>query len=218
MTFLFWLNWAGISFFAATGALSASRKQLDIIGFMFLGTIAGIGGGTLRDLLLGVDVFWIKEHAYILVCALSAGAVYFIAHHLESRYRLLLWLDALGLAAYGIYGAHKGLMVTGSPIIAVVTAMLTGAFGGILRDVVAGEPSMLLRKDLYISAVLIGASAFVVAQTLLDVPQMTSLIIGVVVTFAIRAGSLIFGWTLPSYQSRPGRPIPSQGNNDTSSD
>lgn len=210
MTLLTLLDLAGISFFAATGALAASRKQLDIIGFMFLGTVAGIGGGTARDLILGVDVFWVHQPHYILICAVSAGAVYFIAHLLEYRYRLLLWLDALALAAYGIYGASKGLAVTGSPVIAVVMGMLTGTLGGILRDVLAGEPSILLRRDVYITAVLVGAAAFVTAQTLLGLPQVAALAIGFTLTLGVRCGALIFGWTLPSYKTRPGRPVNQQ--------
>lgn len=210
MTLLTLLDLAGISFFAATGALAASRKQLDIIGFMFLGTVAGIGGGTARDLILGVDVFWVHQPHYILICAVSAGAVYFVAHLLEYRYRLLLWLDALALAAYGIYGASKGLAVTGSPVIAVVMGMLTGTLGGILRDVLAGEPSILLRRDVYITAVLVGAAAFVTAQTLLGLPQVAALAIGFTLTLGVRCGALIFGWTLPSYKTRPGRPVNQQ--------
>src|SRR5690606_24893110 len=131
------LDLLGIALFAATGALSASRKELDIIGFLFLATITGIGGGTARDLILGVPVFWVEQPLYILICAATAIGVFFTAHLLESRYRLLLWLDAVALAAYGVFGAYKGLLVTGSPVVAVVMGMLTGTLGGILRDVLA---------------------------------------------------------------------------------
>lgn len=206
MTVLTVLDWAGVAFFAATGALAASRKQLDIIGFIFLGTVTGIGGGTARDLILGVDVFWVKDHAYILICVASTVCVYFGAHLLESRYRLLLWLDAFALAAYGVYGAHKGLLLTGSPVVAVVMGMLTGTLGGILRDVLAGEPSILLRRDIYITAVLAGACGFVAAQGL-GMAQMPASLIGFVLAFGVRSGALMFGWTLPSYKSRPGRSV-----------
>ena len=142
------LDFLGVALFAATGALAASRKQLDIIGFLFLAGVTGTGGGTVRDLILGVPVFWVEREAYILVCAATAVGVYFAAHLIESRYRLLLWLDAVALAAYGVFGAYKGLMVTGSPTVAVVMGMVTGTLGGILRDVLAGEPSVLLRQDI----------------------------------------------------------------------
>lgn len=200
------LDYAGVSLFAATGALAASRKQLDIIGFLFLAAVTGIGGGTVRDLVLGVPVFWITQPDYILACASTAVVIYFTAHLLESRYRWLLWFDAIGLAAYCVIGADKGLTVTGSTTIAVVMGMLTGTLGGILRDVLANEPSVLLRRDVYVSAALLGALAFVAAQAL-GLNQITSASLGFVMASVIRGSALAFGWTLPTYRSRPGRDI-----------
>lgn len=201
---LVFLDYAGVAVFAATGALAASRKQLDAIGFAFMAGITGIGGGTLRDLILGVPVFWIENHDYILVCAGVALLVYFTAHLVESRYRLLLWLDATGLAAYSAFGAYKGLLVTGSPLVAMVTGILTATFGGILRDVLSGEPSVLLRPEIYVTAALAGAAAFTAAD-LAGLPLLTAAAIAFASAFAVRAGALRFGWRLPRYRSRPGR-------------
>lgn len=201
MTIPMLLDFAGIALFSATGALSASRKQLDIVGFMFLGTITGIGGGTLRDLILDVPVFWVQQPNYILICALAAVLVYFTAHKLESRFRLLLWLDALALAAYGIFGAYKGLQVSGAPIVAVVTGALTGVAGGILRDVVAGEPSVIMRREIYMTAVILGTMVFVALDGL-GLPVTLSTAIGAAIAFAVRAGALAYGWTLPQYKPR----------------
>lgn len=198
------LDFVGVGLFAATGALAASRKQLDIIGFMFFAALTGIGGGTARDLILDVGVFWILEPIYIVVCAVTAIAIYFTAHLLESRYRWLLWLDAVALAAYGVFGAYKGLVVTGSPVVAVVMGMLTGTFGGILRDVVANEPSVLLRKEVYVTAALAGGLAFVSADAV-GLAQPLAAVLGFVVAVAIRGCAISFGWTLPTYRSRPGR-------------
>jgi len=201
MTIPMLLDFAGIALFSATGALSASRKQLDIVGFMFLGTVTGIGGGTLRDLILDVPVFWVQQPYYILICAVAAMLVYFTAHKLESRFRFLLWLDALALGAYGVFGAYKGLMVSGSPIVAVVMGMLTGAAGGILRDVVAGEPSVIMRREIYITAVIIGAMAFVALDSL-GLPVYLSTTFGATIVFVIRAGAIARGWSLPQYKPR----------------
>lgn len=198
------LDFAGVALFAATGALAASRKQLDIIGFVFLATVTGIGGGTARDLILGVPVFWVAQHLYILVCVITAVAIYFAAHLLESRFRWLLWLDAMALSAYGVFGAHKGLEVTGSPVVAMVMGMMTGTLGGILRDVLANEPSVLLRREIYISAALIGAAGYLVALTL-GLPLALAAGIGFAVAFGVRSGALAFGWTLPQYRPRAGR-------------
>src|SRR5690606_29315951 len=115
-----------------------------------LAAVTGIGGGTLRDLILAVPVFWVPNRAYVLICVAVAVVVFFGAHRVESRYRLLLWLDAIGLSAFSVMGAAKGLAVTGSATIAVVMGVLTATFGGILRDLLAGEPSVLLRPEIYV--------------------------------------------------------------------
>src|SRR5690606_7466267 len=100
MSFVTALDYAGVAVFAATGALAASRKQLDIIGFLFLAGVTGIGGGTLRDIILDSPVFWVENRDYVLISAAVAVVVFFFAHRVESRYRLLLWLDAVGIAAF----------------------------------------------------------------------------------------------------------------------
>ncbi|MGO4839269.1 trimeric intracellular cation channel family protein, partial [Rhizobiaceae sp. 2RAB30] len=150
MNLTLFFDYAGVAVFAATGALAASRKQLDIIGFLFLASVTGIGGGTLRDVILDVPVFWTRNSDYLLICAGVGCLVFFTAHLVESRYKLLLWLDALGLAAYAVLGAHKGLAATGSSVVAIVMGMLTATFGGIMRDLLAGEPSVLLRPEIYV--------------------------------------------------------------------
>jgi uncharacterized membrane protein YeiH len=100
MSLLVYLDYAGIALFAATGALAASRKQLDLIGFLFFAIVTGTGGGTVRDIILGrVPVFWVLNPFYIVICCIVGVVVFFTAHLLESRYRLLIWLDAVGLAA-----------------------------------------------------------------------------------------------------------------------
>ncbi|MCC0039549.1 MAG: trimeric intracellular cation channel family protein [Brucellaceae bacterium] len=198
------LDYAGVAVFAATGALSASRKELDVIGFLFLAGVTGIGGGTLRDLILDVPVFWVANPSYIVVCAAIAVLVYFTAHLLESRYKLLLWLDAIGLAAYGVFGAYKGLAVTGSPTVAVVMGMLTATFGGILRDLLAGEPSVLLRPEIYVTAALAGAATYT-AASLAGLPLVLAALAAFVAAFIVRGGALRFGWSFPRYRSRPGR-------------
>lgn len=198
------LDFAGVGLFAATGALVASRKQLDIIGFVFLATLTGIGGGTVRDLILDVPMFWIEDHSYILICALAAICVYFTAHLFESRYKLVLWLDAVALAAYGVFGAFKGLEITGSPIVAVVMGMLTGTFGGVLRDVIASEPSVLMRREVYITAAMIGGALYVLCYGL-GAPPLLAALTGFLCAFIVRSGALIMGWSLPGYRSKPGR-------------
>ncbi|MDK1383962.1 trimeric intracellular cation channel family protein [Sinorhizobium sp. 8-89] len=199
------LDYAGVAVFAATGALSASRKQLDIIGYLFLASVTGIGGGTMRDVILGATpVFWVLNPTYLLVCASVGLILFFTAHLFDSRYRMLVWLDAIGLSAYCVMGAAKGLAATGSPTVALVTGMLTATFGGILRDLLAGEPSVLLRPEVYVTAALVGAGAFVFA-TMVGMPLIATSALGVLSAFAVRGGALKYGWTLPTGRAGPGR-------------
>ncbi|MBE0693986.1 MAG: trimeric intracellular cation channel family protein [Microbacteriaceae bacterium] len=198
------LDYAGVAVFAATGALSASRKELDFIGFLFLAGVTGVGGGTVRDLILGVPVFWVANHDYLAVCAAMAVIVYVTAHLIESRYRLLLWLDAVGLAAYCVYGAWKGLVVTGSAPVAIVMGLLTATLGGILRDQLAGEPSVLMRREIYVTAAMAGAVTFAVLD-IAGLPLLAAAIPAFLAAFAIRAGAIRYGWSIPPYRGRPGR-------------
>ena len=198
------LDYAGIAVFAATGALAASRKQLDVIGFMFFAAITGIGGGTVRDLILDVPVFWVVNPDYLLICVVTAVIVYFTAHLFESRYKMLLWLDAIGLAAYCVFGAWKAYSVTGSPVIAVTMGVITASFGGILRDQMAGEPSIVLQREIYITAALVGAAAYT-GLVMAGLPVMMAAVPAAVAAFAIRGGAMRFGWSFPTYKTRPGR-------------
>ena len=201
MSSVLFLDYAGVALFAATGALAASRKHLDIIGFLFLGAVTGIGGGTVRDLILGVAVFWVEQPLYILACVVSAASVYFTAHLIELKYRLLLWFDAMALSAYGVFGAHKGLMVTNSLTVAVVMGMMTATLGGILRDVLAREPSVLLRQEIYVAAAMAGAVTFVVAHSA-GVPLSLAAGAGFLIALGVRSGALLFGWSFPAYRLR----------------
>lgn len=198
------LDRTGVALFAATGALAASRKQLDIIGFLFLAAVTGTGGGTVRDLILDVPVFWVEQPLHVLICATIAVLVYFAAPAIESRYQLLLWLDAVALAAYGVFGAYKGLLGTGSAIVAVVMGMMTGTLGGIIRDVLTNEPSVLMRQEVYVAAAMAGAVLFV-SLSGFGVSLSFAAGAGFLLALIVRGGALRYHWTLPAYRPRPGR-------------
>ena len=193
------LDYAGVAVFGATGALAAARRGFDIVTFAFFAAITGIGGGTLRDLLLGAPVFWVTQPGYVGVCIASAGAVWAIGERL-SRFRALLWLDALGLAAYCVVGASKAADWGAPPLVAVVMGVLSASFGGMVRDVLAGEPSVLLRKEIYVTAALLGASVFVLLR-LVNAPDPLAGGLGMAAAFALRAGALTRGWTLPGFRT-----------------
>lgn len=202
------LDHAGVVVFAVSGALAASRKELDLVGFVFFAAITGVGGGTMRDVILGLTpVFWIRTPEPAMLCVITGIAVYFIAPFVEYRHRVLLWADAIGISGYCVMGAARALEVGASPFGAVVVGVMSASFGGIIRDVVAGEPSVLLRKEIYVTATLVGATLFVITR-LSGLPFWPAALLGGIAAFVVRAGALHFGWSLPSYRSRPGREWP----------
>jgi uncharacterized membrane protein YeiH len=198
------LDYLGVGLFAVSGALAASRKQLDIVAFIFFAVVTGVGGGTLRDLLIGEPVFWVVNAWYLIVPMAVAVLVYLTAHLLESRYKALLWADAVGLAAYAVMGAAKSLAVGVSAPAAVAMGLMTATFGGIIRDVIAAEPSVMLRREVYITAAFVGSAVFVVLVEM-GLPFWVAAGLGAALAFLVRAGALIWGWVLPVYRRRPGR-------------
>lgn len=194
------LDYAGVTVFALTGALAAARDRQDIITFWFFAVVTGIGGGTLRDLLMGAPVFWIGDATYLGIGLAAAIAVWFAAPHIE-RLKTLIWLDAIGLAAYAVIGAAKALSLSIDPFIAVAMGVLTATFGGVLRDVLAGQPSVLLKREITISAGLLAAGAFV-ALHVAGVPPMWAGLIGGVAGFGLRAGAIHYGWALPAFGAK----------------
>ena len=196
------LDWLGIVAFAVTGALVASRKRMDVVGFVVLGTATGIGGGTLRDVLLGLPVFWVREPAYLVTCALASAAVFFAAHIPQSRYRYLLWLDAIGLALFAVTGAEKAAQAGAGSTVAVAMGVITATFGGIVRDLLGGESPVILSREIYASAALAGA-AILVVLTAAGAPREWAAGSGFAIALVIRAAALRNGWSLPRYRQRP---------------
>jgi uncharacterized membrane protein YeiH len=195
------LDYAGVAVFALTGALAAARQRHDIVTFCFFAAVTGVGGGTLRDLLIGAPVFWVREPGYPAVCIAAAGAVWALGER-PWRLPLLLWLDAVGLAAYSVAGAAKAADWGVPPLVAVVLGPISASFGGIVRDVLAQEPSVLLRREIYITAALAGSGTFVLLR-LAGLEDGACAGIGFAAAFFLRAGALRFGWSLPGFRQRP---------------
>ncbi len=198
------LDWFGLCVFSVTGALVASRKQMDIVGFALLGSVTGIGGGTIRDVLLGIQpIFWIKQPAYLLTCVIVACATFFFAHILQYRYRYLLWLDAIGLALFAVTGAGNALAHGAGSTISVAMGVATATFGGIIRDILGGESPIILRQEIYITAALIGATVFVGLMEV-GASQDIAVALGFISALALRFAGLHWGLTLPRYQPKAG--------------
>lgn len=194
------LDYAAVAVFGASGALAAARKKHDIVTFGFFAAVTGVGGGTLRDLLIDAPVFWVARPQYVLVCLAAALAIWLFGWGRRGE-RLLLWLDALGTAAYAVVGALKASSLGVPPFSAIVMGVLTATFGGVLRDVLAGEPSALLRRELTITPALVGAAMFVGLQAV-GAPLFAAAGVGFVFAFALRAGAILFGWQMPAFPGR----------------
>ena len=192
-----WLDLAGIFVFAASGALLAAAKRQTLVTFIFFAVITGVGGGTVRDLLIGAPVFWIAENTVLLICFAAALIVWMLPRRwLEGR--LLDWLDAAGLAAYASFGAAKGFAFGVAPLPAIAMGVLTACLGGIIRDVFAGEPSILMRPELYVTAAALSA-ALTVGLLLAGLPGAIAGPIAFLAGFGLRGAAIARGWSLPAY-------------------
>ncbi len=200
------LDYAAVFVFALTGALVASRAQLDLIGFIFIAALTAVGGGTLRDVILNRDtVFWVANPAFIGVAAIAAVIVFLTAHLLESRYRGIVWLDALALAVAVPSGVGVALAMDMDWPIVIIMGITTGCFGGLMRDVVCNEVPLVLKQgELYVTCALCGAAAAVLTIAL-GASVSVALIACAAATLALRCGSLLLGWRLPVYKSFPPR-------------
>jgi uncharacterized membrane protein YeiH len=185
--------------FAVSGALVASRKGMDVMGFMWFAVITGVGGGTVRDLILNVPVFWVQNPAHVSACLVTAVLMHFVAPRVESRYKTLLWFDAFGLALVTVAGTVKALDVGALALVAIAMGAVTGSVGGIIRDTLGHVPSVLLRHEIYVTASVIGACAYVGLDGL-GVGRPAAMIAGFLVTLSVRSVAIAFGWSLPVFR------------------
>lgn len=197
-TALVLLDYFGIAVFAISGALLAAEKKQTLVTFIFFAVVTGIGGGTLRDLLIGAPVFWVHINATLLIC-IAAAVLVWLASRRWFAGKALLWFDAAGMAAYATYGAAKALGFGVAPVPAFGMGVLTACAGGIIRDVLAGEPSILMRPELYVTAAALSAGLFVLL-TFAGLAVWPSAGLAIAAGFALRGAAIARGWSLPPYR------------------
>lgn len=195
-----WLDVAGLAVFAVSGALAAARRAQTPVTLAFFALITGVGGGTVRDLLIGAPVFWVHDARAAAVCLIMAAVVWMTPERWW-RGAALDWFDAVGLAAYAVYGAAKALGYGVPALPAALMGVVTGCVGGIIRDVLAQEPSILMRPELYVTAAALAAGCYVGLRELGLVPWAAA---GLAATagFALRAAALRWRLALPAYGER----------------
>ena len=199
-TVIAYVDLVAVGVFAISGALAAAERRLDVLAFILFGTITGVGGGTLRDLLLQVPVFWISDTRYLWMCILLASLTWYLAPLLRARLRVLLWADAVGLALFSVLGAAKALQLGAPAVVAVVMGVMSASFGGLIRDTLLGRDSVLLGPELYVTAALAGAVSYTALLAVPAVEPSAALLIALVPALALRAGALMSGWRLPLYR------------------
>lgn len=200
-TILTALDMFGIAVFAASGALAAAAKRQTFVTFTFFALVTGVGGGTVRDLLIGAPVFWIVN-SVVLVVVLAVSGLLWVTPQRWWRGRMLDWFDAVGLGAYGVFGAAKALQYGVDPLPAVMMGVITACVGGIIRDVLAGEPSIILRPEIYVTAAALAAGLYVGLQ-LAGLDRPAAAIIGALAGFGLRGLAIRYNIALPAYRGEP---------------
>ncbi len=198
------MEYAGTIAFAISGALAAGRKRMDYVGVVILGSIVAVGGGTIRDLIVGVTVFWIDDPTYFIVASLTALATIPLTRTgtLDQlrRFRLIQISDAAGMALFVVTGTNVALAAGANHLAAAIVGVISGVGGGILRDVLANDtPDVLIGGQFYASAAFLGAASYVL---LIRAPVSTLLVfwIPIIIIFGIRSVSLYYGWGVPTFE------------------
>ena len=196
------LDLAGIAVFALSGALLAARMRQTIVSMCFFALVTGVGGGSVRDLLIGAPVFWVRDPWVAPVVLLTALIAWFTPDRWwegpSTRSGLLDWADAGGLAVYSVIGTAKALAFGVEPVPAMMMGVVTGCAGGIIRDVLAGRPSILMRPELYVTAAALAAT-LCAAGTVAGLPLFPVWAAAALAGFGLRGAAIVWSLELPAY-------------------
>lgn len=194
-----YVDYIATAVFAISGALAAAEQKHDILSFVLFGTITGIGGGTVRDLLLGADaVFWLHATEYLWVCLGASIATWFLAPQFHSLHRVLIWADAVGMSLFCALGAVKAVQLGAPPIVAVGMGVMTATFGSMIRDSLLNQDPVLLGPEIYVTAALLGALCFVLMDSFAATATF-AFPVAIAAAFTLRACAILFDLRLPKY-------------------
>jgi uncharacterized membrane protein YeiH len=192
-----WLDLFGIAVFAASGALAAAKLRQTLVTFSFFALVTGVGGGTVRDLLIGAPVFWVQDWRFAAACLITALLVWMTPKNWWNE-RALDWFDAVGIAIYSVFGAWKSLSLGVPMLPAMMMGVITACVGGVIRDMLAGQPSILLRPEIYVTAAALASGLFVLLLWF-GIPLLLAAIVSAAAGFALRAMAIAKGWAIPAY-------------------
>jgi len=185
--------------FAVTGVLAAARQNMDVMSFVIIGVVTALGGGTMRDIALGIPVFWLGNPTYLYVAAAAAVATFFFEQKFRATYSAFLYLDAIGTAVFCVLAAERTLALGYVSGVAVVMGILTGVGGGVLRELLTGQPTILTRRELYMTPILCGVLLYINLARVAPLSQPTSTLLAILLIAGMRLGSIRWGWGFPSW-------------------
>ena len=194
--------------FAVTGVLAAARQNMDVMSFIIIGVVTAIGGGTLRDVMLGHQPFWLPQPAYLYVTSAAALATFFFERIFRATHKSLLYLDALATAVFTIIATERTLQLGFEPGIAVLMGVITGIGGGVLRDLLTGQPTILMRRELYMTPILIGGALYCVVRKMAILPPLQVSLLAIAVITLVRLGAIRWHWGFPDWLTY--RPVPTE--------
>ena len=189
----------GTAVFAATGVLAAARQDMDALSVIVIGVVTALGGGTLRDLILDVPVFWLHQPLYLYVPVIGSLGTFFFERWLRSTERPLLYLDGFASALFVVLATEKSLDLGYGAGVSIVMGVITGVGGGLIRDVITGHPTILLSRELYITPILAGGSLFLLLRGAPFLEPGEATIAGATAIAVLRAGAIMWGWAFPGW-------------------
>lgn len=196
-TLVFWLDLFGVAVFAAAGALEAGRARFDFFGVQFIAVVTALGGGTLRNLVLGLPASWVDQTVYMYVALFAGAATFIAARYICFHMTTLLYADALGLAVFVVTGMQVAMAYGTDPLIAIMMGMSSGIVGGILRDVFCNEVPLIFQRDVYATAALAGGVVFWLGSAYL--PDSIAIAASIATCFGIRSAAIYWHLSLPSF-------------------
>jgi uncharacterized membrane protein YeiH len=195
---LYYLDLLGTVAFAASGALTRVRKQMDLLGVVMLGIVTATGGGVLRDVLMNdLPPFCFKNEMYLYLAIGTSLLVFISPRRFEQRRNLLLMLDALGLGTFAVIGTTKALTYHLGFMGAIIMGVMTATCGGLVRDVLCNDIPLILQREIYATACIIGCTALYVMSLYSSLPQAVALTASAAIVIGIRCAAILRGWQLP---------------------
>jgi uncharacterized membrane protein YeiH len=206
MTSTDFLYLAASAIFAITGVLAAARQNMDVMSFVIIGAVTAIGGGTLRDLMLDVPVFWLRDTAFLYVALVAAAATFFFERWFRETFNTLLYLDAIATAVFTVLATERTMRLGFGPGVAVMMGVITGIGGGLIRDLLTGQPTILMRRELSMTPIIIGGLLYAGARDQTSWPQLPVALAAIAVIGGVRLGAIRWGWSFPDWLTyRPAR-------------